>query len=96
VEDDYGYKHEGRCCEWISFPKFDLQRNQSFSIEGKYNRYTESSGKNITDRAIIISGSLSADGKNLLLDYEIDGEPLHYEMTTGESLIMCSCQCYFK
>jgi len=96
VADEYGYKHEGRCCEWVSIPKFDLKRNQSFSVEGKYNRYTESSGENVSDRPITISGTLSPDGKTLQLNYVVDGEPLHYEMMASESLIVCSCQCYFK
>ena len=96
VEDEYGYKLEGRCCEWVSIPKFNLTRNQSFSVQGKYFRYTESSGKNINDRPITISGSLSTDGKRLILDFLVDEEPQHYEMITSEALIMCDCQCYFK
>lgn len=96
VENESGYKHEGRCCEWVSIPKFDLKRNQKFTVEGKYNRYTQYSKEDVFDRPITISGQLSQDGKTLELDYEVDAEHMHYEMKTDDALALCNCICYFK
>lgn len=95
-ETEQGYTHEGRCCESIHFPKFALKRNQSFTADGLYSRSTESSGDNITDRPVTVSGFLSADARTLTLSYEIDSGQMKYELKTEDSFIQCSCTCYFK
>jgi len=96
VANESGYKHEGRCCEWVSIPKFDLKRNQSFTVQGKYYRNTQYSREDVADRPITISGSLSEDGKTLELHYEVDAEPMHYTMKTDDAMKICDCICYFK
>lgn len=95
-ETKQGYTHEGRCCESILFPKFDLKRNQSFTADGLYSRNTESSGNNIIDRTVKVSGFLSADTKILTLSYEVDSEQMKYTLKTDESFAQCSCTGYFK
>jgi len=96
AEDENGYKHEGRCCEWVSIPKIDLKKNSTFNTQGKYSRYTASSGKNIEDMPISVTGSLSADGKVLELSYTVDNEAQHYQMINSDTPVLCDCQCYFK
>lgn len=95
-ETHEGFTHEGRCCESVSFSKFELKRNQSFSVEGRYYRYTESSENTISNKPVKVTGFLSADAKTLTLNYEIDSEPMKYILKTADNFAICDCTCFFK
>lgn len=60
--------HRGRCCEYVTIPKFKLTQNTSFSVAASYSYYTQS-GKAETNLPITVNGKLSKDGQELTINY---------------------------
>ncbi|WP_285544184.1 hypothetical protein [Dyadobacter frigoris] len=91
------FVHTGRCCEYVTIPKFNLTKNTSFSVAGSYTYYTRS-GKSETNLPIFVSGKLSKDGQELTFNYTApaDSSLMNYTFRNNQDPAVCDCNCYFK
>jgi hypothetical protein len=84
------YRLAGMCCAFMILPILRLDKNQSFSVSGRYNTFT---GAGYAETVVTVTGRFSTPDNILLIEYPLNGQTITHRLQAGRATVACLCGC---